>query len=280
MAAPALCVVILSYRNDETVVDAIDSLLAQEEPLEVVVSHSGGGATPRLLERLRPDVRVAAAEERRYPGAARNVGVALTSAPYVAFLAADCVAAPGWARRRLARHLNGAPAVASAVVPLRRTPSALASYVVQASTRMPHLGASEARVGVSYAREVLERHGPFPEDVASGEDTILNARLREAGIPVEWAPDVVTLHRYPTTAGALLADQYRRGRLLATHYASKRARAVRAGRSLAIPLRALPRARPSVSATRASDLALALPLVFAAAAASAAGTARGPRLSD
>ena len=65
--------------------------------------------------------------------------------------------------------------------------------------------------GVSYAREALERHGPFPENWLVGEDTLVNRRMLEAGVEIAWAPEVVTRHRYPTSLGAALADSYRRG---------------------------------------------------------------------
>jgi hypothetical protein len=37
-------------------------------------------------------------------GSARNIGIKATRAPYVAFLASDCRATQGWARKRLAAH--------------------------------------------------------------------------------------------------------------------------------------------------------------------------------
>src|SRR5919197_6499172 len=111
---PELAVVVLSYRNEATILAAVDSLLAQDVELELVVCHSGGGPTPELLARERPGVRVLSTEGRWLPGAARNVGIAATRALYVAFLAGDCEALPGWAAARLARHRAGARAVASA----------------------------------------------------------------------------------------------------------------------------------------------------------------------
>ncbi len=212
MATPELCVIVLSYRNEETVLAAVDSLLAQDEPLEIVVAHSGGGPTPNLLARARPSVRVVASEHRRMPGWARNAGVAATRAPFVAFLAADCLAAPRWAAGRLDRHRAGAQAVTSSLVPLDPSPPSVASHLFQHSARMPHLSMPERyRHGVSYARSTLERFGPFDERVIKAEDVFLNDRLRAAGIEIVAAPEVVVVHRYPTAARVLVPDQYRRG---------------------------------------------------------------------
>lgn len=257
--APELAVVVLSYRNEGTILGAVDSLLAQDEPLELVVSHSGGGPTPALLNRHRPGVRVLASESQRLPGAARNAGVAATSAPHVAFLAGDCRALPGWATGRLRHHRAGAPAVASALLPAARSTASVAAYLLAQSWRMPHLPRIAApfprlyrspAAGASYGRRVLECHGPFEESLLAGEDTLFNDRLRDAGLPIAWAPDVVTEHFYPETVPAMLAEEYRRGRLRGSLHGGgrRRWRAVYAARASIEPFLALVRATDRSSA--------------------------------
>ncbi|MGZ8697277.1 MAG: glycosyltransferase family 2 protein, partial [Gaiellaceae bacterium] len=200
-----LCVVVLSYGNEDTICAAIDSLLTQGEPLEIVVSHSGGGRTEALLERYGAAVKVVASPATRLPGAARNAGVAASRAPYVAFLAADCRALPGWATGRLERHRAGARAVASALIPLERSSPALASFLLQHNTRMAHLQmAPHFRFGVSYTRGMLDEYGPFLETLRHGEDVALNSKLLLAGVGIEWAPDVVTAHSHPESMKELL----------------------------------------------------------------------------
>src|SRR6185295_5028487 len=84
-------------------------------PVEVVVVNSGGGDPAGQLRAAALDVPVHNVSHRLYPGAARNLGIGLTRAPYLAFLAADCLATPGWAKARLREHHAGAAAVASAM---------------------------------------------------------------------------------------------------------------------------------------------------------------------
>ena len=275
-----LAVVVLSYRNERTIVAAVESLFGQVgPPLELVVSHSGGGPTPGLLGERFPGLRLLASPSRRTPGAARNAGVEATHAPYVAFLAGDCAACPGWAMGRLRRHRAGAVAVASAMA----TPSAaapLASHLLQHGYRMRHVDApGHLRFGVSYARELLVRHGPFPEGLPGEEDVALNLRLLESRVQVVFAPDVVTEHSYPATATELLRDQYHRGRLRYRVRAELRPRAALAARALADAPAGLWRAAGRGSLVRPRGLARSVPLVVAGSLATAAGivTEPGPR---
>lgn len=239
------------------------------------MSHSGG-EPPADLEPLCGGVRVISSSGRRLPGAARNAGVAASTAPYIAFLAADCRALPGWADGRLRRHRAGAAAVASAMTTLQSEPAAVASHLLQHSSRMRHLQMpAELRFGLSYSRALLERYGPFPEQVPGEEDVALNGRLIAAGVEVAWAPEVETAHAYPPTPRALIADQWARGRRRA--YVRRRPRPLLVGRALLDGPAGIARAARPGSPIRAAELVRAVPLLAAGALVTAVGTALGPR---
>jgi GT2 family glycosyltransferase len=210
---PELACVVLSAGNPPTLIDAVTSLCAQSEPLEIVVINSGGGDARASLRAAGLDVSVVEVSTRILPGAARNRGVAVTSAPFISFLASDCVAEPGWAETRLRAHRSGAVAVASAVTnPFRTSLPAWASYVALFNRRMPGVSLQLAQLyGASYARKLFEQHGFFSEDMRGGEDTDFHRRLAAAGVPIDWEPGVRTAHRHPTRFLELLRDQFRRG---------------------------------------------------------------------
>lgn len=278
MNAREIATVVLSYENELSVVEAVDSLLAQRPKPDVVVAHSGGGPTQDLLRRTHPSVRVVSSQKRQTPGAARNAGVAATDAPYVSFLAADCCALPGWSAGRLLRHRDGAEAVASALIPAERGSVPLAAHLLQNSFRMGHVAAAPMRrSGLSYSRAVLERFGPFPETFPFGEDIALNDRLIEAGVKIVTAADVVTAHRYPTTLGHLLADRYRRGRQRGAVYGTPLRRvSLGVAGSLLTPAIALTRAAAPASGLSYPQLAAVTPLLAAGTLATAAGVVAGP----
>jgi GT2 family glycosyltransferase len=205
-------VVVLSYNNHDTVLSAVDSLLEQQAEAEIVVSHSGGGPTPELLARERPQVRVVSSHARRSCSEARNAGIHATLARYVAFLEADCIAEPGWIAGRLREHECGAVAVACAMTnAFPDSRSAWASHLLRYQRRFPDTPVGErAMLGLSCRRDMFAQCGRFREDLPGGEDSEFTARLL-ARHEIVWAGDVHTAHRNAKDPVGLVRDHYRRG---------------------------------------------------------------------
>jgi glycosyltransferase involved in cell wall biosynthesis len=210
---PLLACVVLSFRNQPQLCEAVRSLQNQDERVEIVVVNSGGGNAAKTLESQGIHVRVIEREERLYAGAARNLGIQATSAPYIAFLAADCVAEPGWIAERLRLHQSGVLAVSSAVTNHEsNNVIAWASYLSLFSRRMPGTPPDLwLHYGISYARTLFDQYGLFDETLRTGEDTEFNSRF-QGKTPIIPAPLVQSAHRHPTTVSELLRDQFARGK--------------------------------------------------------------------
>jgi len=216
--AEEICCVVLSLRNEPGLVENVRSLMAQEPRPEIVVANSGGGGAAATLRQAGLDVPVVECEEPLYAGGVCNLGIEATSAPYVCFLAADCIARPGWIAHRLEAHRAGARAVSGAldnVYP--NSACATAAFVLLASRRMPHCRPHHRVLyGLSYDRTLFDEHGRFRDDLRDGEDTEFRFRLGSA-VDIAWAPGVRSAHRYPTGAGELMRDHYDRGRRARLH---------------------------------------------------------------
>lgn len=234
VARSDLATAVIGFRNQPGLLPAIQSLLDQDAATEIVVVNTGGGAVARALAPVAGQVRLITCNAPLLVGAARNIGVAASRAPFIAFLAGDCLARPGWVSGRLARHRAGALSVSTAVAGHDD-----AGLVAGAAARMRfatrHPLADPGRVqhyGQSYARRLLDLCGIFPPGLAAGEDTALNRFAARFAAPV-WAPEVVTLHRDPTDLATLLRDERRRGVQRAAH-ASFRVHAGPAGSGLVL----------------------------------------------
>jgi len=215
-------VILLCLHADPLVADALRSVLDQDVPAEVIVVNTGAGTLRGLLEEDLSRIVLVECDEARPVGAARNLGIRHATAPIIAFLACDCRATPGWLRRRIELHRMGHEMVASALRPAGSggQPAPAAAWAAHAVThigRTPETPARMAsRYGLSYARALFERFGPFDGTLQVGEDSEFNARVRSRSA-IAWDPSIVTLHVYPDTLRSAIADQFERGRRAAAH---------------------------------------------------------------
>ena len=218
MAKAAMAIVVIGYQGQPGLLAAVQSLLDQDEAAEVVVVNTGGGAPEHVLAPVLARIRLITVDAPMYVGAARNIGVDASRAPWVAFLAGDCTARPGWVSGRMRRHLAGALSVATAVVE-QDAPAlaALAANRLRYSSRNPlSAGWEVSFYGQSSARSLLSFAGAFPVGLAVNEDTVLNDVAARIAAPV-WAPEVQTIHRDPANLAALVRDERLRGGRRADH---------------------------------------------------------------
>ncbi len=212
MPGSEIVTVVLCYRAPQDAAGAVRSLLEQSEPTEILVVNSGGGDIAAVLRDAGLDVPCLEYKDRLYVGGARNRGITHSTAPYIAFLAADCRACPGWVERRLAAHRAGVRTVASSVV--NSHPGSMvanAAYIGMFMRRLPGLPADLAiRFGVSFDRRLFDEFGLFNETIRTGEDTEFLERL-PADLKPEWDGEIRTVHLNETRLFSLLADQFGRG---------------------------------------------------------------------
>ncbi|MGV8854206.1 MAG: glycosyltransferase [Devosia sp.] len=98
MAAQPRVSVIIPHLNEPNDLRAcLAALIAQDCDIafEIIVVDNGSKELPEFALSMVPDLRLLR-ELTPGPGPARNLGAAAASAPLLAFLDADCVAAPSW----------------------------------------------------------------------------------------------------------------------------------------------------------------------------------------
>ena len=209
-----LVAIVMSYKAQKTTRDAVAALRAQSQDLEIVVVNSGGGEMEKVIGDQIEQVRLIDVVKPLRVGAIRNIGIDASFAPYVSFLAADCIPLPGWVSGRIAHHKAGALSVSSAVLPNK--PDTMAGELVQTlrlASRRPDIGSDEAtHYGRSYRRNVFSLCGYFAPRLQVGEDTEFHQRLDRIETPI-WAPEVAIRHRDPPSVLAFLLDARRRAKI-------------------------------------------------------------------
>lgn len=108
---PRISVVVPTYRRPELLSKSLDSLRTQDLPADtfevVVVDDGSGDQTPAVLEesaRGWPNLKWFTQPKNRGPAAARNRGVAESTAPLILFVDDDIVATPDLVRRHVDFH--------------------------------------------------------------------------------------------------------------------------------------------------------------------------------
>ena len=200
---------------------ALRSVRGQTSPEDVeIVIVASSPASLALVDLTHcPEVALVPTEVALLPGETRNRGVAATTSDFIAFIASDCVAEPGWVAERVRLHQEGYGAVAGSVTyngP--RTPWGLGAHFFLFGYRAP-LGSGESIVsfpdprghGLSLSRALLEQVGDFADDLRIGEDTDLYFRLGSEH-PVIFSTKVRSGHTAEWTPWSVITDLYRRGR--------------------------------------------------------------------
>jgi GT2 family glycosyltransferase len=262
--APRLSAVVCTYDRYDVLPDALASLLAQTEPVEVIVVDNS------------PDAAAAEAFGRRYAGApglryllepvpglsnARNRGLAEARAPLVAFLDDDAIASPGWSAavlRAFDAMGDGTAVVGGRVVPRWVTPRPewlpdnLLTYlsIVDWGDRLRPLREGEWLAGcnLAFRRAAVLAAGGFDRNLGrtgsgaslmSNEESELIARIRAAGGAAAYAPEALVEH---VIDPARLTQAWFRRRAAwqaVSDFASDRARAAEYGPRAAEHLRVL-----------------------------------------
>lgn len=153
--------------------------------------------------------RLIVREENGGPGGARNTGFAATTAPFVAFIDADALAAPDWITRL--RPVFDDPhvgAVGPRVVPDLRGTGTIELYEETRSEldmgTVPSRIVYGAAVGWLPSVSVIVRRSavtdpPFEPGLRVGEDVDLFWRMDETGWTVRYLPDVINKHEVRTS---------------------------------------------------------------------------------
>ena len=198
-APPRHAVIIPHYNDLHRLERCLKALLAQDlTGTEVVVADNATPADMGALHAAYPQVRFVTQPERG-AAAARNKGVAVTTAPWIFLLDADCVPQPGWLDRARAiaagdpgRVTGGRIDVFDETPPPRSGAEAFETVFAFDQERYIRKAGFSVTANLVAARAVFEATGPMV--VGLSEDVDWCRRAVAAGAVLHYDAGLLVAH--------------------------------------------------------------------------------------
>jgi len=214
-----ISVIIPSYNSEQTISNCLKSIEDQSYTgdFEIIVVDSSYDGTPEVVSSDYPVAKLIRLNKRTDPGTARNIGIGVAKGDLVAFMDADCVAAPDWLERMAAAHESSYD-IAGGIV--RNSPESSnlvgrAGYMAEFRDFLPAKVKGEVThiptCNVSYKKRIFREFGLFQGKYYPQEDLIFHNDLCIQGEKILLDPDIQVWHRHRTRLGDFLYHQYRIG---------------------------------------------------------------------
>ena len=215
-----ISVIIPSFNSGDTISNCLDSLRHQSYvgDSEVILVDSSYDRTPEIVVSDYPAVKLIVLNKRTDPGSARNIGIGEARGGLIAFIDADCVAAPDWLERMAAAHKSSYDIVGGIV---RNSPESSnlvgrAGYMAEFRDYLPGRGRQEVThiptCNISYKKRVFREFGMFQRKYYPQEDLIFNYGLWKRGEKMLLDPTIQVWHHHRSRLGDFLYHQYRIGK--------------------------------------------------------------------
>lgn len=228
---PMVSIIVPCYNSARTIRPCLAAILGQRTsvPFDVIVVDSSLDRTPLIVEQEFPTVRLIHLERRTFAGAARNIGVRATKAPFCLMIDSDCIARADVVERMVARHREAEYAAVGGSL-RNGTPRSLSGwtgYLLEFKEFIPGAPMRDVNTvptaNVTYRRETLERFGYFDDDMWLSEDVLFNWKIHKSGDRILFDPEIEVTHlnrtgwkevlSYQVSLGRCSAEARRRGGL-------------------------------------------------------------------
>ena len=212
MTEPKLSVVVASVNGFPYVGHCLDALAERAAGAEVIVADSTDDETRRRLAEGWPSAKLLTFDEQRTVPELRAAGIFASTAPFVAVIEDHCQVTPEWATAALSAHEQGQAVVGG---PIRNVVTERArdwaAFFCEYSAFMEPLPEGEVRaltgMNVAYDRRAIDAMADLLRRGRCGRGW-LHARLRERGIGLYCAADMVLEHDKDFGLGEFLSQRW------------------------------------------------------------------------
>ncbi len=186
--------IIVTARNEErNIVHLLDSLVNQEQPMEIVIVDAKSTDRTREIVRRYMDeydfIQLLVKPGTR--GRSRNFAVEQSKGEVVAFVDADCIANPFWVSRMRAA-LNEWDIVAGKTINIGYQPF---EDLERVELMYRGFDITFPSNNLAYKKSLFDRIGGFDDWFITAEDIDLNLRAVEAGATIHYEKEAIMYHR-------------------------------------------------------------------------------------
>lgn len=205
-----LSVIVTTYNEERNIRDLMDSLVNQSHIYEIIVVDSEStDKTLEILKRYEEEYdKVSVYVKKSTRGEGRNYGVEKSSGDYVAFIDADCIAHPFWARNLVKNAENGEKIVAGKVVNLGYRPF---EELGRVELYVEGVDVTHPSNNLMYEKTLFESLGGFDPWFITAEDIDLNFRAVKSGARIKYDENVIVYHRTRDTIMGFLKQAFWNG---------------------------------------------------------------------
>jgi glycosyltransferase involved in cell wall biosynthesis len=191
--------VVLNVMNEEkNIADLLDSLVIQEQPMEVVVVDAASkDRTREIVQRYvekYPFISLYIKPGRR--GESTNYGVDKAKGEILAFIGGDCLANPFWIRELRKTITEGNGVVVGKTITI-----GLDAWVDLDRVELYYKGndISWPSCNEAFVKESILKAGKFDPWFITAEDIDLNMRVVEKGYNIVYNESAIVYHRHKST---------------------------------------------------------------------------------
>ncbi len=214
-----LSIIITTYNARSLIGRCLDSLKNQitEIPFEIILVDSSRDGTADFVAENYPAVKLVRFDERKWCGGARNAGIAFAQGDVIAFIDADCVAAPDWVTATCAAHEQHPEPIIGGVIDNANPEDTAgwAYYFSEFSAWLP--GTDFGRIRevpgcvMSIKRWAYEQYGPFIEKTYCS-DSAFHWQIQAKGYEAVIDPSIRIAHTNPANFAHFLRHEVEHGR--------------------------------------------------------------------
>lgn len=220
---PLLAIILPTYRNYKMIDEAVDSVLNQTDTsshIELALIDDGSPDDGRVMNKLndcsrrikqiRDNIDVVVKRSYRNNGQsmARNLGISITTSPWICYLDVDDLCHRDRIKHTL-RHIYDYAGEKTDLIffnyryqlgPKKDAHQDLISPKLVASEEDTPLKSAQKHhisdsIGIAHSRELFNRVGGWPPFLLSGEDTVFCRRLIQASEKTEFSEEIIGLKR-------------------------------------------------------------------------------------